>query len=616
MEQGEGGRSGVEAPDGRATWTRAAAAAVAGVALLALQAWRSRDFLADDALISLRYAQRLLAGDGLTFTDGEWVEGYSNLLLVLLSAALGAVGVDLIVAVRVVGSVAAAAAVFAIGWWGARRDLGAGLTGATLFGGSAAIGIWAMGGLEQALLVGLLSGALTLALAADADADADLRRWSAAGGLLALACLTRPDAPMFVALASAWALWRGWRAALVVCAPGVVAVLGQLAFRLAYYGDWVPNTAHVKLTFTPERLMGGLAYLADGWITAAVFLPIALLGAARAPNRVRALLLPVAFAWLAYVAFVGGDIFPARRHLVPAMVPLALLATYAWGRRSAWVGVALAFGAAALHGLVQDQDDTYRHTRVVRWEWRCGELASAVGRAFREEQPLIAVNAAGCWPYFSGLPALDMLGLNDRHIALHPTPGRGRGHLGHDLGDGEYVLSRAPDLLTFGPWHGMRKPGYLGERTLIELDGFKRNYRLVRFEDQPTGTSAIVWVKTDSPRIGPKRLPDGSIAVGAHLIADWERTHTALIAADGTLTARLAPGVFTEPRIPIPAGTWRVVVDADGAPRVTVHGATEDAPDVVHLPAGGRVRVRLDADRVVIVRGMRFVPYPAAEGPP
>ncbi|MGB5702608.1 MAG: hypothetical protein WBM48_07315, partial [Polyangiales bacterium] len=37
----------------------------------------------DDAFISLRYAQRLLEGHGLTWTDGPPVEGYSNLLWVL-----------------------------------------------------------------------------------------------------------------------------------------------------------------------------------------------------------------------------------------------------------------------------------------------------------------------------------------------------------------------------------------------------------------------------------------------------------------------------------------------------------------------------------------------------
>src|SRR5207244_12236047 len=40
----------------------------------------------DDAYISYRYAQNLARGNGLVFNPGERVEGYSNLLHVLLLA--------------------------------------------------------------------------------------------------------------------------------------------------------------------------------------------------------------------------------------------------------------------------------------------------------------------------------------------------------------------------------------------------------------------------------------------------------------------------------------------------------------------------------------------------
>ena len=67
----------------------------------------SLPFITDDALISLRYSERLLDGQGLTWNDGERVEGYSNLLWVLLSAAPGGAGMNLIVAVRALGLAAA-----------------------------------------------------------------------------------------------------------------------------------------------------------------------------------------------------------------------------------------------------------------------------------------------------------------------------------------------------------------------------------------------------------------------------------------------------------------------------------------------------------------------------
>ena len=81
--------------------------------LLAFQATWPWPFFSDDSFISLRYAERLLQGDGLTFTDGERVEGYSNLLWVLLTAGLGALGMDLVAAARLLG---AGCTILAL-WW-------------------------------------------------------------------------------------------------------------------------------------------------------------------------------------------------------------------------------------------------------------------------------------------------------------------------------------------------------------------------------------------------------------------------------------------------------------------------------------------------------------------
>ena len=40
----------------------------------------------DDSFISYRYAANLAAGHGLVFNHGEWVEGYSNPMWVLILA--------------------------------------------------------------------------------------------------------------------------------------------------------------------------------------------------------------------------------------------------------------------------------------------------------------------------------------------------------------------------------------------------------------------------------------------------------------------------------------------------------------------------------------------------
>ena len=75
----------------------------AALAVLLATARGYLPFVADDALISFRYSERLLDGKGLTFTDGERVEGYSNLLWVLIVAAGGLITRDLILVGRIAG---------------------------------------------------------------------------------------------------------------------------------------------------------------------------------------------------------------------------------------------------------------------------------------------------------------------------------------------------------------------------------------------------------------------------------------------------------------------------------------------------------------------------------
>ncbi len=85
------------------TWPAALA-----VALLLAHALSFR-FAVDDAYISFRYAHNLLDGHGLVFNPGDPVEGYSNLLWVLLSAAGLAAGLDPLLWARLLGFAAAAA---------------------------------------------------------------------------------------------------------------------------------------------------------------------------------------------------------------------------------------------------------------------------------------------------------------------------------------------------------------------------------------------------------------------------------------------------------------------------------------------------------------------------
>ena len=573
---------------GRAVWL---ATAAVGAGTLFWHAARAFPFFADDAFISLRYAQRLLEGRGLTWTDGDAVEGYSNLLWVLACAGLGALGVDLVLAARVLGGVCSAAALLAVvGAAAPRRSADAfpAVVGALAFALSGSVAVWTLGGLEQPLLAALLAWACVLAfplLEPGARAGA---RWLAPGALLALACLTRPDGALLAGACILGVLWvreRG-RARLDLAARlallPAVAVFSQLAFRLAYYGEWLPNTAFVKLGFGAARWSQGATYLLGGL---ASLLPLALLAAglcAALPRRGAAarrscfLAAPMLF-WCVYVVAIGGDLFPAWRHFTPVVVCLALIVAVALADLDARPGrVRVAARAGSLAALIllaafQLADPQNRRAREERWEWDGEVVGRLLGAAFAAEQPLVAVDPAGAVPFFSRLPALDMLGLCDRFLA-HQRPAEfGAGAVGHELGNGDYVLSREPDLVLFCLPTGGLEPCFLSGVEMLRDPRFAARYRLIQLEGrEPRRVRTRLWARAEGGRIGIERresqivvpawFATGSPASAAHLGPDGRlRVSVAERAPAGLAALLLAPG------------RWRVTpIGVGSAPRVSV----------------------------------------------
>ena len=106
-----------------------------------------------------------------------------------------------------------------------------------------------------------------------------------------------------------------------------------------------------------------------------------------------------------------------------------------------------------------------------------------------EPNASVAVIAAGAVPYYSGLPAIDMLGLNDRTIAHREMPRLGTGQAGHEKYDVDYVLDREPTYMFIGaygmspqprPARELIHPFYAAETEMVRSARFRRSYRLVR----------------------------------------------------------------------------------------------------------------------------------------
>lgn len=568
-----------------------------GSMVLLLHAQRYLPFFADDSFISMRYAERLIEGKGLTWNDGERVEGYSNLLWVLALASVSAFGVDMLTAARGLGVACFAVCMGTIAF-SCRptrfrdRKLAAAAVGVLGIALTGTVAVWAIGGLEHPLLAALVASAYAWTLhnlKGPSETTLSTRAWLGPGVLLGLASWTRPDGALFAATA----------AAVLVCVPstfrhrvpavavllGVTAAffLAQLAFRLGYYGEWVPNTARAKLAWTPQRLKEGWAHVLGGFAGLWPLVLVAMSGfwpALRdAAARLRVLLpWAGAAAWSVYLLAIGGDFFPAWRHFVPIVVLLAFASAEAlawWAVRVGarfWGGLAAAIACLGTLLDLQLADEKVKLAIHERWEWQAPPIGALLRRQFGEKAPLFAVDSAGCLPWFSKLPALDMLGLNDHYLAHHPPADMGTRDLGHELGDGAYVLSRQPDLVLFGIPSDHGRPKFRGGFEMFNTRAFHDAYDKVTFQAGSERLFYRTWMRRHSPKLGIAESAS-HVTIPGYFFAASDAT-PAVEGADGRLGVRLVKEHAVTQHVRLRAGTWRTELDATGAKvRLRLHGA-------------------------------------------
>jgi arabinofuranosyltransferase len=426
-------------------------------------------YIADDAFISMRYAQRFLEGKGLTWNDGEYVEGYSNLLWVLSTAVLGKLGMDLEMAVRLLGITCTLATPTAFYWYARRNQMSLVTLGAAsmVYATLPPIAVWAIGGLEAPMVMLCMAWAAALL---HSLLHSEHKRYAIiAGILLGLICLLRPEGPiytvtlmlpMLICSSHAWNIRL--RIMAIICAISATFFFAQTGFRLWYYDALFANSMQAKVAFTAGRLQTGLAYVVLSSLFFIIPWIYALLGNLHArkqshnPTAVWSqwpLLLPITA-----IIIAGGDIFPGGRALVP-LLPLIVFAfmdaahhNLRLEKRSKET-LFLIYVVAAHIGLLTSVEFDEKSNKPYREDWV--QDAIHIGKTLKQEvgdkHPLVAVYAAGAIAYYSELPTLDVLGLNDRNITSKRKASEnfGQGLMGHELFDGEYINSKKPDILAF-----------------------------------------------------------------------------------------------------------------------------------------------------------------------
>jgi len=215
--------------------------------------------------------------------------------------------------------------------------------------------------------------------------------------------------------------------------------------------------------------------------------------------------------------------------------------------------------------LLQFSLQTNRNAVTERWEWDGQALAIMLKRLFSRQQPLLAVTAAGCLPYWSGLPCLDMLGLNDDYLPRHRPANFGQGMLGHELGSGDYILRRGPDIVCFD----IAKKDFMF-RTGMELansEAFWTQYTPVFVRvPGPREFTGKLWINRESRRIGIRRWVNEIVIPGYLFTAD--PPPTAFVSGDRLVVPVSAGHPVGVPLPGITPDRWNLEVRGEGANRI------------------------------------------------
>ncbi len=473
----------------RETASRLALALIAALVGFSGMLWPS--WFTDDAFISFRYAQNLVAGNGLIYNIGERVEGYTNFLWTMLAALVLWLGGDPVFWAYVAG-VALGLAIVQATYWLARvlLDPPWALVATLIVATSQSLFVYTTrgAGLETGLftLLGLLGSALYIQ-----------RMWAWSGFIFALAALTRPEGVLLMGLTmlhrwiAADANQRRFRerirAQVRVVGPFLLIVAPFFLWRLSYYGDLLPNTFYAKTGGGLAQVWRGLQYsstfaLAMGGPLLLTILAPPLIDQQAMLRRWWNYLLPIVVVYSAYIISVGGDHFPGERFFVPLTPWIAILTAdglawiYRWGQRYPLgkqimpAALAIVLTTFSWHALSHSKsfDRTLVGNDESVWIWR------ELGLWMNENTPpdaSIAALGAGAIAYYSDRTTIDLLGLNDRHIARVEVSALGSGTAGHEKSDPHYVLYERQPTYIPRIWDGYfdTEPGWRDQYELITI---------------------------------------------------------------------------------------------------------------------------------------------------
>jgi arabinofuranosyltransferase len=496
----------------------------AGLVLLAVVLLRTA-WISDDAYISFRTIDNVLAGDGLRWNPDERVQAFTHpLWVLLLIPAQDATHEPYFttLAISLLLSLGAAAVVLFL----IADSAATGVIAVALLTLSRSFVDYSTSGLENPLSHVLL--ALLIASVLESPSADDARPTVATPLLAGLAVVTRMDLLLIVTPILAQDLARRHRRDLLraVCAA-FAPIAGWESFSLFYYGYLFPNTAYAKLsTGLPrgELAHQGMLYLRESFATDPITLVTIAVGVAIGISVRDRGARPAALgivAYLLYVVSIGGDFMSGRFLSAPFLAAVCLVARFGIrpGSRSIALRAGMGLSATVVigflaphptlfsdggyrveeippHGIADERGVYYQVTGLLRkrhaWSSPRIALMEKYVAAIEAGRHAIATDFIGAQGYLVGrqLHIIDTLVLPDPLLSRLPCERPWRiGHFARRLPEGYFQSVQEdrnrivdPDLAAYydGVRTITRAPLWSWERivTIVRMNGGAYDGRL------------------------------------------------------------------------------------------------------------------------------------------
>jgi arabinofuranosyltransferase len=458
-----------------------------------------RSFTIDDAYILARYSEHLAEGQGIVWNVGEApVEGFTSFFLVLWGALFHLMGIEPVISYKIAGISGLVLLVFF-----SLRILRQMEVSFSVQGGMALailLSPWLLlhsaSGLETILFAGGAILVIWLGLR-------HLHRLSLTSGFqlgIAAVILTliRPEGALIGGLAVILVPLLAkrnkikWKTNLIALLIFILPLAGYELFRLLYFRSLFPNTFYVKQTGLSPKIDN----LKDVVLLLWACIPAVILGLVGFLGFLRRKAEDVVFIFLPALVLTGY-------YITPNLITNFHHRFFAFF--IAWVYLFAGLGVSRLLKAIAKRKPLLRKTSTViivlcafiavlyplRYFPEMDKFVKVYSQGLQESHiqlgkllgknlpqgTLIAVGDAGAIPYFSQLPTLDFMMINDPYLAKNPNPD-------FDLGlDIDYIFARQPQVIVLvspQPWKTIHYSGGIRQVSwdISQYPDFDR-YRIV-----------------------------------------------------------------------------------------------------------------------------------------